>query len=66
MLVHIIADASALSPLGASSKLNAEWDFLLHLRGIGQAAARRWLEAHFDDLGERSTVDIRAIVDGEG
>lgn len=66
VLVHIIADAAALSPLGSSSKLNAEWDFLLHLRGIGQAAARRWLDAHFDDLGERSTIDIRAIIDGEG
>ncbi|MCR9219294.1 MAG: patatin-like phospholipase family protein [Alphaproteobacteria bacterium] len=64
VLIHMITDSEALAPLGASSKLNAEWEFLLHLRDAGRRAAEGWLAAHFDDLGERSTVDIRAIVDG--
>jgi NTE family protein len=64
VLVHMISDPEALAPLGASSKLNAEWDFLLHLRDTGRAAAQRWLAEHFDDLGDRSTIDIPSIING--
>lgn len=64
VLVHMISDQAALAPLGASSKLNAEWDFLVHLRDAGRAAARTWLAAHFDDIGARTTVPLRGIIDG--
>ncbi|HJQ55324.1 MAG TPA: hypothetical protein VJ890_00370 [Vineibacter sp.] len=46
--------------LGASSKLNAEWPFLVYLKEIGRQAAHEWLTQHFDAIGQRSTVDIRA------
>ncbi|MFG1462702.1 patatin-like phospholipase family protein [Xanthobacter sp. DSM 24535] len=42
-----------------SSKLNAEWAFLQHLRDVGRQAAEEFLTAHFDDLGKRSTLDLR-------
>ncbi|MFG1427869.1 patatin-like phospholipase family protein [Roseixanthobacter glucoisosaccharinicivorans] len=42
-----------------SSKLNAEWAFLQHLRDVGRKAAEDFLAAHFDDLGKRSTLDLR-------
>jgi len=61
MLVHVIRADEALAPLGASSKLNAEWAFLCHLRDIGRDAASEWLERHRDALGERSTIDRRAM-----
>jgi len=32
--IHIIENQDALIPLGASSKLNAEWEFLEHLRDV--------------------------------
>lgn len=61
MLIHRVAAEDALKELGVSSKLNAEWDFLVHLREIGRARAGAFLDAHFADLGERSTFDIEAL-----
>ncbi|CTQ69129.1 patatin-like phospholipase family protein [Roseibium alexandrii] len=56
--LHRIA-AEELKPLQASSKMNAEWDFLTHLRDVGRQTAKEWLDRHFDDIGERSTIDLR-------
>lgn len=64
--VHMIENQEALKPLGASSKLNAEWEFLCHLRDLGRDTAQRWLDANFTDIGERSTVDLRAMFQGIG
>jgi len=64
--VHVIENQNELKPLGASSKLNAEWAFLTHLRDIGRRTAETWLEANLDDVGERSTVDLRAMFQGIG
>ncbi|MEM1345966.1 MAG: hypothetical protein AAGI34_15485, partial [Pseudomonadota bacterium] len=47
-----------------TSKLNAERAFLQHLFEIGRASATRWLDDHYDDLGQRSTVDIRQMFQG--
>ncbi len=58
MHIHIVHANDRMSHLDASSKLNAEWDFLLHLFEIGRATADQWLSAHFDDLGVRSSVDL--------
>ncbi len=66
MNVHIIQARKAMRPLGASSKLNTEWDFLVHLRDIGRDAAERWIDRHFDDIGVRTTVDIREMFSGYG
>ena len=63
--VHRIHDAKTLVPLGSSSKLNAEWAFLTSLRDAGRRAADIWLKNHFDDIGERDTVDLRAMFEGE-
>ena len=59
--IHIIENQEALIPLGASSKMNAEWAFLTHLRDLGQQTATQWLEENYRDIGERSTVDLRAM-----
>ena len=64
--IHIIENQKALIPLGASSKMNAEWAFLIHLRDLGRETAGAWLEAHFDDVGERGTVDLHAMFQGIG
>ncbi|WP_420393786.1 patatin-like phospholipase family protein [Acuticoccus sp.] len=55
--MHRIA-SDELLPLSASSKLNGEWAFLRHLHGIGERAATLWLDAHYDDIGERDTIDL--------
>ncbi len=57
--LHRIAGDQVLAPIGASSKLNAEWSFFLHLRDEGRKAAQTWLSENFEAIGERSTLDIR-------
>lgn len=64
MLVHIIDSQELLKPLGASSKLNAEWEFLCHLRDLGRQRAESWLELHHDDLGQRDTVNLPEMFSG--
>jgi len=64
--VHMIGNHEALNPLGATSKLNAEWHFLEHLRDVGRDTARAWLNEHFDRIGTESTVDLRAMFEGIG
>ncbi len=59
--IHIIENQEELMPLGASSKMNAEWAFLTHLRDLGMQTAQRWLEQNYADVGKRSTVDLRAM-----
>ena len=56
MLIHSIDAESELSKLGASSKLNADWDFLMSLHELGRAKGGDFLEAHYDTLGERSST----------
>ncbi len=57
--LHRIGGADQLSKLDATSKLNAEWTFLQHLRDLGRQAAEDFLQAHFEDIGRRSTLDLR-------
>lgn len=64
--IHIIENQEALQTMGSSSKMNAEWTFLTHLRDLGQETAMRWLDEHFDDVGERGTVDLRAMFQDTG
>ncbi len=64
VLIHRIDGDPHLKPLGASSKLNAEWAFLTHLFDCGHAAAGAWLDDNWDALGVRSTLDARAIFAG--
>jgi len=59
MMIHRIRGDEEMLKLTASSKLNAEWAFLCHLRDLGRRAATDWLDHHFDDLGERSTIDVQ-------
>jgi NTE family protein len=57
MRLHRIHAEDALQSLKASSKLNAEWDYLRHLHDLGQDRADAWLREHGKDLGQRSTFD---------
>ena len=59
--MHRIA-SDAMTDLGASSKLNAEWEFLAMLRDEGRRAAGAFLEAHRDDIGRRSSFDLDGLL----
>ncbi len=60
MLVHSIEAEDFMRKLGVSSKMNADWEFLTHLRDIGRECAEDWLERNYDDLGQQTTVDLAA------
>ena len=60
MLIHSIAADDVMTRLGAASKMNADRGFLRHMRDAGHRTAGEWLEAHFDSLGRRSSLDIGA------
>ncbi|MGP4714407.1 MULTISPECIES: patatin-like phospholipase family protein [unclassified Psychrobacter] len=59
VLVHRIEATEQINPLSASSKINSEWAFLTHLRDIGRASAKAFLDENYDRLGEESTFDLR-------
>lgn len=59
ILMHRIALSEALKDIDASSKLKAKWDFFLMLKKAGRSAARKWLNAHYDDIGNKATIDLR-------
>jgi NTE family protein len=51
--------------LNGDTKLSTDFDFFEMLRLNGKRAARRFLDAHFDDIGTRSTFDLRAEAHSE-
>ena len=59
MLIHAIRSDQTMTALGVSSKLNADWDFLCHLRDQGRNEAEHWLAQNYSAIGERCSVDLR-------
>jgi NTE family protein len=61
MLIHAIEAQDFMRDLGVSSKMNADWEFLTHLRDVGRERAEQWLETNFNALNTRTTVDLGAL-----
>ena len=51
-----------LAELGASSKLNAEWEFISMLKAEGRRIADDFLFAHGDEIGKSSTTDLDILL----
>ena len=60
VLIHSLRADESLKDLSSASKVCTEWGFLTALRDRGRESARQWLGRHFDDVGIRQTVDLRA------
>jgi len=56
--IHVVEAEAEMRNLNVSSKLNANWDFLMHLFEIGRSKADAWVEAHLDKVGKESSIDI--------
>jgi len=54
----LVGAEAEMCGLGASSKLNADRDFLDYLRDLSHAKAQAWLDEHFDMAGRESSADI--------
>lgn len=63
MRIHLI-ESDMMAALGASSKLNAEWEFLTMLRGEGRRAAAGFGARHMGDAGVCSTFDLDGLLQG--
>ncbi len=57
---HRIALSDGEKAYSVDTKLSTDYDFFRMLRTNGRRAARRFLDAHFDDIGVRSTFDLGA------
>jgi NTE family protein len=60
-LFHRINADVELEPLGVSSKVNSEWAFLEHLHDVGYRITESWLDENFENLGNRSTLDVESV-----
>jgi NTE family protein len=58
LFMHDISCEDAFQDLGFSSKLNADWEFLNHLKEIGQKTAADWIAKNFENIGKKSTENI--------
>jgi len=61
MRMHLVT-SKVLADLGASSKFNAEWDFLCMLRHEGRRAAEAFLAANSQNIGKRSSMDLDVLL----
>ena len=61
MRMHLVT-SKVLADLGASSKFNAEWDFLCMLRDEGRRAAEAFLAANSQNIGQRSSMDLDVLL----
>lgn len=59
--IHNINPEIDIWDLSVSSKFNAEWDFLTHLRDLGRKYAQDWLDENYDKIGVESTCNIREV-----
>jgi NTE family protein len=57
---HGIDEEDEIHRMGALSKFNTDAAFLGHLHDLGVRAADRWVDAHLEAVGERSTLDLDA------
>jgi NTE family protein len=58
---HMIEAEQVMARLGASSKLNGDWDFLCELRDLGRQRADDWLTRNFTALGHQSTLKVDEV-----
>ena len=56
-LHRIVMDELSDTP-STRDTLKTDYEYFEMLRKLGQRATRRFLDAHFDDIGRRSTIDL--------
>jgi NTE family protein len=58
MHIHAISADAVMQKLSVMSKLNADWEFLTHLRDDGRDFADDWLKGNYERIGSASTIDV--------
>lgn len=60
--LHRVDSDDDLGALGASSKFNTEWAFLLMLFAKGRLAADSWLEENYERIGKECTLKLDDVL----
>ena len=60
IMIHSINDEASIAPMGSVSKFLIEPAFLEHLFQLGRTAATKWLASTFEEVGVKSSIDVRA------
>lgn len=58
--IHRIDLGGLATRLAASSKMKTDYEFFELLHRAGIRAAKRFLDSHFDDIGQKSSIDLAA------
>ncbi|QQA44777.1 patatin-like phospholipase family protein [Pelagovum pacificum] len=61
VLVHMISDDMLMNELNIATKMVPTPVVLARLKAAGREAAEKFLDAHWSDLNERGTVDLREM-----
>ncbi|MCV6596655.1 MAG: patatin-like phospholipase family protein [Mangrovicoccus sp.] len=59
--IHSVRDDAFMSKLGVASKTTPNKALMLQLHDAGRVQMGEFLKDHFDDIGVRATVDLRAM-----
>ncbi|HKS85362.1 MAG TPA: patatin-like phospholipase family protein [Pseudolabrys sp.] len=63
--IHRIVLSGLGERFSSAGRLRNDYESFELLRKLGQRAARRFLDAHYDDIGARSSIDLKAEVHSE-
>jgi NTE family protein len=63
--LHRVAMEEPGGAFDGRSKLNTDFEFFESLHKLGQRATRRFLDAHFDDIGRRGTIGMELEAQAE-
>lgn len=61
VLIHMIADDDLMQELSVRTKMAPSPMLLMRMKEAGRASCDRFLDAHFDDLGQRASVNLREM-----
>ncbi len=64
--IHSVRDDALMTQLGVATKVTPVKVLLVQLKQAGRAAMEGFLTGHRNDLGNRSSVDLRAMFSWEG
>ena len=59
--IHSIRSDQALVDYDIASKFRTDWAFLKGMRDKGRTIAQQWLDEHFDEIGNNSSVNLREM-----
>jgi NTE family protein len=58
MYIHSIRSDEEMVTHSVSSKMNTDWEFLVHLRDKGREVTKIWFDEHYENIGKASSIDL--------